>query len=128
MAPHPTAAEWDFMQKLHEIGKTPMEVHALLAAQRGKKKKQQSPHLTKVRKALKGQTYFRGLPAERVGGGSSGCDAAAGPTMAQLWPNYGPTMAQPMAQLWPNYELLDKLQIVLIKRKQISLLFLLNQP
>ena len=45
---------------------------------------------------------FRGWPAKRAGGGSNGCEAACGPTMAQLWPNYGPTMAQPMAQLWPN--------------------------
>ena len=59
MAPHLTAAELDYMQNLHEKGKTPMEVHALLAAHR-EKKKQKAPHLTKVRKALKGQTYWGG--------------------------------------------------------------------
>ena len=53
MAPHLTAAEMDYMQNLHEKGKTPVEVHALLAARRAKKK-QKAPHLTKVRKALKG--------------------------------------------------------------------------
>ena len=55
MAPHLTAAEQDYMQNLHEKGKTPVEVHALLASRA--KKKQKAPHLTKVRKALKGQTY-----------------------------------------------------------------------
>ena len=58
MAPHLTAAELDYMQDLHEKGRTPVEVHALLAACR-EKKKQKAPHLTKVRKALKGQTYRR---------------------------------------------------------------------
>ena len=58
MAPHLAAAELDSMQKLHEKGKAPMEVHASLAAHR-RKTKQKAPHLTKVRKALKGQTYRR---------------------------------------------------------------------
>ena len=58
MAPHLTADELDYIQKLHEQGKAPIEVHAALAACR-KKKKQQAPHVTKVRKALKGQTYRR---------------------------------------------------------------------
>ena len=35
-------------------------------------------------------------------GGWAVVQAAVRPPMAQLWPNYGPTMAQSMAQLWPN--------------------------
>ena len=42
---------------------------------------------------------FGAWPAWRVGGGSSGCEAAYGPTMAQLWPNYGPIYGPTMAQL-----------------------------
>ena len=54
MAPHLTAAELDFIHEKPEDGLTPIPIHKRLKAQRDKKKLE-TPHLTNVRKALKGK-------------------------------------------------------------------------
>ena len=58
MAPHLTSAENDFLRDCVGEGYTPVEIHAKLAARRGKSGLA-APHLTNVRKALKGITYRR---------------------------------------------------------------------
>ena len=60
MAPHLTPLEIDFIQQQSALGKTPIQVHGLLAARR-KRRNVAAPHLTKVRLTLKGKTYCRGL-------------------------------------------------------------------
>ena len=59
MAPHLTLAELDFIIEKKQDGLTPVQIHARLAAQRTKKKIA-TPHLTTVRKALKGKVCKRG--------------------------------------------------------------------
>ena len=58
MAPHLTFAELDFLQQKEKAGKTPIQIHSLLVSLR-KRKRIEAPHLAKVRKALKGNTYKR---------------------------------------------------------------------
>ena len=64
MAPHLTEDELDFAQAKASAGKTPVEVHALLAKKRARKGVD-APNLTNVRKALKGKTYKRGRQERR---------------------------------------------------------------
>ena len=59
MAPHLTPAELDFMHEKKQDGLTPVQIHKRLEAQRSKQKIE-TPHLTNVRKALKGKVYKRG--------------------------------------------------------------------
>ena len=56
-------------------------------------------------------------------GGWAVVQAAVRPPMAQLWPNYGPTMAQSMAQLWPNYELLAKWEFMVDLKEKVMIFF-----
>ena len=64
MAPHLTLAELDFLQVKQKAGKTPIQIHSLLVSLR-KRKRIEAPHLTKVRKALKGITYKRSAAETR---------------------------------------------------------------
>ena len=64
MAPHLTLAELDFLQEKQKTGKTPIEIHSLLVSLR-QRKRIEAPHLTKVRKALKGNTYKRSAAETR---------------------------------------------------------------
>ena len=64
MAPHLTFAELDFLQEKQRAGKTPIQIHSLLVSQR-KRKGIEAPHLTKLRKALKGKTYKRSATETR---------------------------------------------------------------
>ena len=64
MAPHLTLAELDFLQEKQKAGKTPIEIHSLLVSLR-QRKRIEAPHLTKVRKALKGNTYKRSAAETR---------------------------------------------------------------
>lgn len=64
MAPHLTLAELDFLQEKQKAGKTPIQIHSLLVSLR-KRKRIEAPHLTKVRKALKGNTYKRSAAETR---------------------------------------------------------------
>ena len=64
MAPHPTPSELDSLQQQSALGTEPQKVHSLLAAQR-KRRKIPAPHLTRVRKALKGLSYRRGVKETR---------------------------------------------------------------
>jgi Mg-chelatase subunit ChlI len=64
MAPHLTPAELDFIQEKHNAGKTPIQIHSMLVSLR-KRKKMLAPHLTKVRMALKGNTYKRSVVETR---------------------------------------------------------------
>ena len=64
MAPHLTFAELDFLQEKQRAGKTPIQIHSLLVSQR-KRKGIEAPHLTKLRKALKGNTYKRSATETR---------------------------------------------------------------
>ena len=59
MALHLSLAWLDFIDKNKQDGLTSVQIHARLAAQRTKKKIA-TPHLTNVRKALKGKVYKRG--------------------------------------------------------------------
>ena len=58
MAPNLTVAELDYVQQLLERGKSPIEIHHSLCRMRGRRKVQ-PPHLTNLRKVLKGLTYKR---------------------------------------------------------------------
>ena len=60
MARHLTPVEIDFLRQKAALGKTPLQVHKLLAARR-KRAGIPVPDLTNVRLALKGKTYRRGL-------------------------------------------------------------------
>ena len=64
MAPHLTPNELDFLQQQAALGTDPQKVHSLLKAQR-KRRKIIAPHLTRVRKALKGLSYRRGVKETR---------------------------------------------------------------
>jgi transposase len=64
MAPHLTKVELDFVQALVGKGVTPTQIHARLAARRGRKDTA-SPTLANLRKALKGETYKRGTVETR---------------------------------------------------------------
>ncbi len=64
MAPHLTSAELDFIHEKYAEGMTPILVHKVLKAQRGKKNIQ-APHLTNLRKVLKGKRYRRGRQETR---------------------------------------------------------------
>ena len=59
MAPHLTGQELDFIHSRSALGKTPTEVHGLLAKQRARKGLA-TPDLTNLRKVIKGKTYKRG--------------------------------------------------------------------
>ena len=59
MAPHLTSAELDFIHEKKQAGLTPVQIHTRLAAQRANKKIE-TPHLTNIRRALKGKVYKRG--------------------------------------------------------------------
>ena len=59
MAPHLTSAEPDFIHEKPQEDLTPIHIHKSLTAQRAKKKIE-APHLTNLRKALKGKRYKRG--------------------------------------------------------------------
>ena len=59
MAPHLTSAELDFIHEKKQVGLTPVQIHTRLAAQRAKKKIE-TPHLTNIRRVLKGKVYKRG--------------------------------------------------------------------
>ena len=58
MAPHLTPAELDFIHAQDKKGQTPVSIHKMLFAKRPKKNLE-APHLTNVRRALKGNTYKR---------------------------------------------------------------------
>ena len=58
MAPHLSASELDYMQKLLLQGKSPVEIHGYLSRLRGRKSIA-APHLTNLRRVLKGLTYKR---------------------------------------------------------------------
>ena len=64
MAPHLSCSELDFIQKLDQEGKTPIAIHAALTAKRARAGIA-APHLTKLRKAIKGKTYKRGCKETR---------------------------------------------------------------
>ena len=64
MAPHLTPSELDFLQQHAALGTAPKEVHRLLKVKRGRRKTT-APHLTRVRKALKGLSYRRGVKETR---------------------------------------------------------------
>ena len=64
MAPHLTPAELDFIHSLETAGRDPAGIHQALSAQRARKKIA-APHITNVRKALKGNTYKRGRKETR---------------------------------------------------------------
>ena len=65
MAPHLTPKELDFLLAAKSAGKlTVVEIHSRLAARR-RRKGLEGPHLTSVRKALKGGTFKRGLAETR---------------------------------------------------------------
>ena len=64
MAPHLTAAELDFVQKKDQLGKTPVQIHALLTPRRSRRGVA-TPDLTNLRKAIKGMTYRRGIKETR---------------------------------------------------------------
>ena len=65
MAPHLTPAELDFVHRQAHLGKTPVQIHALLTARRARKGIS-TPDLTALRKVVKGSTYKRG-PKETRG-------------------------------------------------------------
>lgn len=65
MAPHLTAKELDYLQTLQCSGQVSIpELHSRLTARR-RRQGLAAPHLTNVRKALKGVTYKRGLAETR---------------------------------------------------------------
>ena len=64
MAPHLTAKELDFITAKHAAGKSPIEIHSMLVTQRARKETD-APHITKIRKAIKGETYQRGRSETR---------------------------------------------------------------
>lgn len=59
MAPHLSPSELDFIHLKSQAGLTPIEIHARLSSQRAKRRVE-APHLTNVRKAIKGLSYKRG--------------------------------------------------------------------
>ena len=65
MAPHLTPAELDFVHRQAHLGKTPVQVHALLMARRARKDIS-TPDVIALRKVIKGSTYKRG-PKETRG-------------------------------------------------------------
>ena len=58
MAPHLTPQELDFIAGLEKKGKTPIQIHALLARQR-ERRGLAAPHVSRFRQALRGVTYKR---------------------------------------------------------------------
>ena len=64
MAPHLTPTELDSIHSLEAAGCDPAGIHQALSAQRARKKIA-APHITNVRKALKGNTYKRGRKETR---------------------------------------------------------------
>ncbi len=64
MAPHLTLAELDFIHEKERAGNTPVETHALLTTQRARHGAD-TPHLTNIRKALKGLRHKRSRTATR---------------------------------------------------------------
>ena len=64
MAPHLTLAELDFIHEKERVGNTPVETHALLTTQRARHGAD-TPHLTNIRKALKGLRHKRSHTATR---------------------------------------------------------------
>ena len=64
MAPHLTAQELDQIQAKGAAGWTPAEVHSWISARRARKGIL-APNITNIRKALKGNTYRRGITETR---------------------------------------------------------------
>ena len=58
MAPHLSAVELDHVQQLLQKGKSPVEIHNSLRRLRGRRKVE-PPHITNLRRVLKGFTYKR---------------------------------------------------------------------
>ena len=58
MAPHLSDAELDFIAAKRLAGKSAVQIHALLSSRRARAGVD-APHLTNVRRALKGKTYKR---------------------------------------------------------------------
>ena len=58
MAPHLSDAELDFIAAKRLAGKSAVQIHALLNSRRARAGVD-APHLTNVRRALKGKTYKR---------------------------------------------------------------------
>ena len=63
MAPHLNDKELDYIAQ-HAKDKTPNEILEKITADR-KKKGILAPHITNIRKAIKGQTYMRGRSETR---------------------------------------------------------------
>ena len=64
MAPHLSAEELDFIQAKEQAGKTPVQIHQMLATRRARRKIA-APDLTNLRRAMKGLTYKRGRKETR---------------------------------------------------------------
>ena len=59
-----TSVELDFIHEKERAGNTPVEIHALLTTQRARHGAD-TPHLTNIRKALKGKRHKRSRKATR---------------------------------------------------------------
>ena len=64
MAPHLSEQELDLIQRHSSAGKTATEIQKMLATRRARSSSV-APHLTNVRKAIRGKTYKRGLKETR---------------------------------------------------------------
>ena len=67
MAPHLSAVELDHVQQLLQKGKSRVEIHDYLRRLRGRRNVE-PPHITNIRKMLKGLTYKRSAAETRKGG------------------------------------------------------------
>ena len=64
MAPHLSAVELDHVQQLLQKGKSPLEIHHSLRQLR-RRRKFEPPHITNLRRVLKGLTYERSAVERR---------------------------------------------------------------